>query len=42
MKKNCSGKCSYKIKTNNNNNNKRTNERPLLLVDPQTKNLQLN
>ena len=41
MKKNCSGKCSYKIKTNN-NNNKRTNERPLLLVDPQTKNLQLN
>ena len=39
-KKNCSGKCSYKVKTND--YNKSTSERALLLVEPQTNGLQLN
>ena len=39
-KKNCSEKCSYKIKTNTYNES--TNERALLLVQAQAKSLQLN
>ena len=39
-KNNCSGKCSYKVKTND--YNKSTSERALLLVEPQTNGLQLN
>ena len=40
MKKNCSGKCSNKVKTNNFNQS--TNERILLLIEPQIKSVQLN
>ena len=39
-KKNCSGKCCYKVKTNSDNED--NNKRALLLVEPQTKSLQLN